>query len=205
MSAGNQLKTGTTPLHSRYLIADRVVYVQKMYAIWVINDADFKELLDLDSARHTIRRIPDGVEGAGGLPAQLKLPRMVSPCRFVKLMNVLKFQDSAMVSDSMYKDLFVSDMLSAIAMFCTDEVMSFIKTLASTPDRILSFIEAVGDDGDYTWIPQGQVNMLLLAFMGYKRSDPKKLESLSPHFKSYVFEHSHVDIHALGNKRGRVP
>lgn len=199
MNADDQLQTGTTPRHSTYNVAVEAFYVKSMYAIKVINDADCKSFLDLDSARHTIRRIPDGVEGAGGVPAQLKLPNRANTHTFVKLMNVLKFQDPAMVSLSMYRDLFNSlplhEQLPAIAMFCNDAVMSFIKTLAvyhKTPNYILRFIQTIGDDGDYKWIPQAQVNELFSTFIEYKRSDPKKLESISPHFKSYVFEHSAV-------------
>ena len=211
MNAGDQLKTGTTPRESSYNVAVEAYYVKSLYAIKVINDADCKSFLDLDSARHTIRRIPDGVEGAAGLPAQLKLPKGVSTRTFVKLMNVLKFQDAAMVSESMYKDLFNSplgmEQLPAIAMFCNDAVMSFIKTLAAkTPNRILSFMQTIGDDGDYKWIAQAQVNELFSTFIDYKRFDPKKLESISPHFKSYVFEHSqNVEKPSVGRKRPRLP
>jgi hypothetical protein len=208
MSAGDQLETGTTPLESEYTIKGIVPekYIKKLYAIKVINDADCKSFLDLDSARHTIRRIPDGVEGAAGLPAQLKLPNSVSTRSFVKLMNVLKFQDAAMVSESMLYRLFKCQ-LSAIAMFCNDAVISFIKTLAKTPDHILSFMLDVGDDGDYKWMAQEQVNKLFSAFMEYKKKDPKKLESISPHLKSYVFEHSDSVAIAgtFGQKRPRLP
>ncbi len=151
--------------------------------------------LDLDTARQTIRRHAVGVEGcvegSGGLPERLMLP-MGTRCKtFIKLLNLLKFQDARMFSTFMYKDLFNGrHILSAIAIFCNDAIMNFIKKLAVTPDRILSFIEKVGDDGDYKWIAQAQVNELFEEFMFFKRSDPKRLASISPHFKAYVFEHS---------------
>jgi hypothetical protein len=184
-----------------------------MRAIKVINAKGAWCVLDLDTARHTLRRNPcgAGVEGSGGLPVQLKLPNRQNTRQFVKIMHVLRFKDAAMVSESMSKDLFDSplgmEQLPVIAMFCNDAVMSFIKTLAAkTPDHILSFIQIIGDDGDYKWIAQTQVNELFSTFMDYKKSDPKKLESISPHFKAYVFEHSeNVEIPKLGRKRLRLP
>ena len=177
--------------------------VKKIHAIKVINTSTERlAFLDLDSARFTIRPIPDGVEGSGGLPAKLELAHEQNPYSFVKLMNVLKFQDARMFSSTLCSSLFTCQ-LPLIAMFCNDSVINFIKTLADTPDRILSFIQTIGDDGDYKWIAPKQLNELLTTFIGYKRSDTKKLECISPHLKSYVFEHSQIVL-TVEQKRPRL-
>eukprot|EP00966_Prymnesium_polylepis_P099827 2311240-Prymnesium_polylepis.1 len=169
------------------------------------------EFVDLDTARKTIRRtsVQLGVEGSGGLPERQQLPeRLMLPmgtnCKtFIKLLNLLKFRDARMFSKCMYNDLFNGrHILWAITIFCNYAIMNFIKKLAVTPDRILRFIEEVGDDGDYKWIAQAQVNELFEEFMSFKRSDPKRLASISPHFKAYVFVHSeHTHILKVGQKR----